>query len=239
MKADLHIHSHHSSDAIGSPEAICEVAVRKGLDAIALTDHDTASGWDAMDAAAAEAGLLFIRGQECKVVENGRGTGEALCLFLREPILSRELPGIAAEVGDQDGLLVAAHPFDPRRPAFNRLDERIGAGWVHAVEALNGRTYRQMANARAAEYAAARGLPVAAGSDAHTASEVGNVYLEAEARTVGDLKRAILDLEVRVCGRTSNPIYSFWSGMRKLGIRGPRVASREFLHMMHGETPSS
>lgn len=221
MRADLHIHSHYSPDAIGTPAGICRAAVRKDLGALALTDHDTSAGWDAMAVATAQAGLLFIRGQERKVVENSRVSGEVLCLFIRDPIRSHDLAGIAAEVREQDGLLVAAHPFDRRRQAFDRLDERMGDCGTLAVEALNGRTYRADANKQASDYAAALALPVTAGSDAHTPSEVGNVYVEAEARTVEELKRAILNREVRVYGRASSPIYSMVSGMRKLGFGGP------------------
>ena len=94
MKVDLHIHSSCSPDAINSPRAICRAAVRKGLDGIALTDHDTAAGWDAMAKAAERAGLLFIPGQERKVIVDGQTLGEVLCLFLRDPVQSRD-PGAA------------------------------------------------------------------------------------------------------------------------------------------------
>lgn len=43
MKCDLHIHS-NCSDGIFSPEQIVEMAKEKGLDCIAVTDHDTVLG---------------------------------------------------------------------------------------------------------------------------------------------------------------------------------------------------
>jgi len=42
MKADLHIHS-TTSDGSDSIEEIIQIAIEKGLDAIAITDHDTLS----------------------------------------------------------------------------------------------------------------------------------------------------------------------------------------------------
>ncbi|MBI4530304.1 MAG: PHP domain-containing protein, partial [Candidatus Latescibacteria bacterium] len=123
IKVDLHLHSFYSPDAISSPQAICAAAMRKGLNAIALTDHDTTTGWEAVREAAEQAGLLFIPGEERKVIVNGRVVGEVLCLFLREPVQSRDLAGIIGEVESQGGLVVAAHPFDRRRPALGRYEE--------------------------------------------------------------------------------------------------------------------
>ena len=43
MRADLHLHS-NASDGSDSPERIVDIAAAKGLDAIAITDHDTLAG---------------------------------------------------------------------------------------------------------------------------------------------------------------------------------------------------
>ena len=43
--ADLHVHTNHS-DGSDSPKKVVERAVRAGLSAIAITDHDTVSGLD-------------------------------------------------------------------------------------------------------------------------------------------------------------------------------------------------
>jgi predicted metal-dependent phosphoesterase TrpH len=218
IKADLHLHSFHSPDAISSPQAICQAAIRKGLNAVALTDHDTTAGWRAMRKAAQQAGLLFIPGEERKVIANGRVVGEVLCLFLREPVQSRDLAGIVEEVQSQGGLVVAAHPFDRRRPALGRYEALAEYHESIAFETLNGRSYGGRGNHQAAIYATIHELPVTAGSDAHTPYEVGNVSVEAEGRTAEELKQAILHYRVLVHGRVSHPIFSFYSGMRKLGL---------------------
>ena len=218
MKVDLHIHSSYSSDAINSPGEICRAALRKGLDAIALTDHDTTAGWRAMRKAADRAGLLFIPGQEQKVILHDEVVGEVLCLFLHEPVRRHDPAGILCEVQQQEGLIVAVHPFDRRRPALGRSQFPFKDGSIVAIEVINGRSYGRQANRRAAAYAALHGLPVTAGSDAHTPFEVGNVYVEAEVGTLDELKHAILSRRVRVRGRVSHPIFSLYSGMRKLPI---------------------
>ena len=38
---DLHLHTHYSADACGSPEDMIEAAKQRGLSGIAVTDHNT------------------------------------------------------------------------------------------------------------------------------------------------------------------------------------------------------
>lgn len=45
MLIDLHTHS-NASDGTDSPSELIDKAISKGLDVIALTDHDTVAGWD-------------------------------------------------------------------------------------------------------------------------------------------------------------------------------------------------
>ena len=60
---DLHIHS-TASDGTDSPSAIVHKAAEIGLDAIALTDHDTLDGLEAAEETAREKGIIFVRGCE-------------------------------------------------------------------------------------------------------------------------------------------------------------------------------
>ena len=61
--ANLHLHSVYS-DGVYSPRELCEKAKALGYGAIALTDHDTAAGYDQLKAAANELGLEHITGAE-------------------------------------------------------------------------------------------------------------------------------------------------------------------------------
>jgi len=67
-----------------------------------------------------------------------------------------------------------AHPYDWRRKghwqpaALARI-----APLVDAIEGFNARCFSAKANAQAAAFAAAHGLPLTAGSDAHTPAEIG------------------------------------------------------------------
>ena len=216
MKADLHIHTKHSRDAISSPEAILRTAGRKGIDALAITDHDTTAGWGEMMEAAEGTGIEIILGEERTVYRNGRVTGELACLFLSSPLISRDPRDILREVRDQGGILCAAHPFDRRRLPFEEIGFLMEDDGV-AIEVFNSRTYDHRGNRRALEFAAGNGFMITAGSDAHTPFEVGNAYVEADVRTLDELKKALIRREVNVVGRRSNPLLSFYSAIGRWG----------------------
>lgn len=66
---DLHTHS-TASDGTTPPEALVRAAADAGLEAVALTDHDTTGGW-AEAAAALPAGLRLVRGTEISCSRDG------------------------------------------------------------------------------------------------------------------------------------------------------------------------
>jgi predicted metal-dependent phosphoesterase TrpH len=63
---DLHNHS-TCSDGLLSPTELIELAARTGVDAIALTDHDTTDGLAEAQAAAKRTGIGFVPGVEISV----------------------------------------------------------------------------------------------------------------------------------------------------------------------------
>jgi predicted metal-dependent phosphoesterase TrpH len=66
MKVDLHSHS-ACSDGLLTPEALVERAVQRGVDMLALTDHDEVGGLAVAHRAADEWGLRLIDGVEISV----------------------------------------------------------------------------------------------------------------------------------------------------------------------------
>jgi 3',5'-nucleoside bisphosphate phosphatase len=63
---DLHNHS-TCSDGLLSPTQLIELAARTGVDAIALTDHDTTDGLEEAATAAQRAGVVLVPGVEISV----------------------------------------------------------------------------------------------------------------------------------------------------------------------------
>jgi 3',5'-nucleoside bisphosphate phosphatase len=71
VRIDLHTHS-RVSDGTDSPDELVRAAQVAGLDVVALTDHDTADGWDEAAATAREIGVELVRGMEISTIHQGR-----------------------------------------------------------------------------------------------------------------------------------------------------------------------
>jgi 3',5'-nucleoside bisphosphate phosphatase len=70
MFADLHLHTNFS-DGTYTPEEVVAQAVKYGLAAIALTDHDTVEGCGRAAQACGAAGIEFITGTELTAEQDG------------------------------------------------------------------------------------------------------------------------------------------------------------------------
>ena len=81
---DLHTHS-TASDGSLSPSALIEEAAKRGISAIALTDHDTINGLEEAAKAAGERGIRFIPGIELQINGNTGGDFHLLGLGITRP----------------------------------------------------------------------------------------------------------------------------------------------------------
>ena len=176
MKFDLHMHTHHSRDCTISTREVIRLCQRRGLDGIAVTDHNTLAG--GLEAAAlAPPGFTVIAGEEVKSSE-----GEIIGLFLHEEIPAGLPPEeTAGRIRAQGGVVIVPHTFDPLRrsplktPALERL---VTAGLVDANEVLNARMALRAHNTRGGDFAARCGLPGTAGSDGHSRPEYARAWIE-------------------------------------------------------------
>jgi len=167
MKFDLHTHTKYSSDGIIEPEKVVKTAIKRGLSGVVITDHDTLKG--SLKAKKYETeNFEVIVGSEISTER-----GEVIGLFLSEEIKSHTFQEALEEIKEQDGIIVLPHPFDDiRRNGINPGKKDIKL--VDCVETFNSRCLRQKYNDKASQFARENGLTVAAGSDAHFASEIGN-----------------------------------------------------------------
>jgi predicted metal-dependent phosphoesterase TrpH len=69
VKIDLHTHSTRS-DGLDTPSQLVTNAAKAGINVLALTDHDTVSGWDEARSKAIELGLGFVPGIEVTSVSD-------------------------------------------------------------------------------------------------------------------------------------------------------------------------
>jgi len=172
MKVDLHVHTCYSGDSLTSLEAIIVACQRRGLDRVAITDHNTIAGALALREMAPE---LVLVGEEIKT-----SAGELIAYFLEEEVPSGLSPQeTIACIRAQEGVVAVPHPLDRlRREAMRRAHLLEIMDQVDALEAFNARTTFPADNRRAGELARQRGLPVTAGSDAHSIYEIGRAYVE-------------------------------------------------------------
>jgi hypothetical protein len=70
-RVDLHVHTTHSDGAY-TPAQVVDLARRSGLAAVAVTDHDTLSGFGPAHAAAAGSGVEVVPGVEISAEHRGR-----------------------------------------------------------------------------------------------------------------------------------------------------------------------
>jgi len=172
MRIDLHCHTFHSPDSLMTLDALLQSMDRRGLDMVAVTDHNTIAGARALHARVP--GRVLI-GEEIKTTQ-----GELIALFVEEEVP----PGLSPEetiarVHAQGALVGASHPLDRLRgDALGMANlESIHRG-LDFLEVLNARMTFPRDNRLAREMAARWGLPGSAGSDAHAPSEVGRAYVD-------------------------------------------------------------
>jgi predicted metal-dependent phosphoesterase TrpH len=91
VRIDLHTHSDRS-DGTDPPRELVAKAAAAGIGVLALTDHDTASGWQEAVAAAEHLGIGLVPGMEISCIYAGAGVH--LLAYLPDPTyapLDREL----------------------------------------------------------------------------------------------------------------------------------------------------
>ncbi|MCT9935059.1 CehA/McbA family metallohydrolase [Planotetraspora sp. A-T 1434] len=105
LAGDLHAHTTHSDGALGVYELAC-VAAERGLDFLAVTDHNTISHHAELPAAAALAGIVLIPGQEITTdLGHANAFGDIGWIDFRRP------PGEWAKaVQERGGILSINHP---------------------------------------------------------------------------------------------------------------------------------
>lgn len=164
---DLHVHTHRSIDSAMEPKHIVKIMEKKGLDGIAVTDHNSIKG--ALEVAKqAPSELHVIVGSEIKTT-----LGEILGLFLKEEISSSNPIEVIDEIRAQGGLTILPHPF--RAHVFTRSNLLTNVEiieQVDAIEVFNART-SNTANQQALHLAQETNKPMVAGSDAHFYPEIG------------------------------------------------------------------
>lgn len=172
MRFDLHIHSKYSTDSNLAVDDILRQAVRKGLDGIAICDHNTIEGSLHAIERVRELNLplLVIPG-----IEVSTSDGHLIVIGIRENIKPglpvSETIGIARQKG---AVLIAPHPF--KKDSLG-----LAARYADAIETFNSRCIFGE-NKRAKEFALSLGKPEVGGSDSHLLSSIGLGFTRIDAQ---------------------------------------------------------
>jgi predicted metal-dependent phosphoesterase TrpH len=202
LTCDLHVHTNFSKDGESSVQEIMRQAENAGLDAIAITDHDSVDG--VKTALACRSRVLVIPGLEVSTKQ-----GHLLVLGVTDLIPSGLDVMATVEIARRMGAVaILPHPYHVWRHGVAR---RMKAGMmvVDAVEAFNSRYIVGSANKKAARVAKRLGKPCVGGSDAHHARFVGfgRTFVDAE-RNVPAILDAIRAGKVS-CGGSKTPLRTY------------------------------
>lgn len=197
LRLDLHNHTSFSSDGVMSPAELLQTARARGLDCIAVTDHNTVEG--ALEARAlAEADPTLPR--VIPGIEVSTADGDVIGLYVRAAIpRGLSLEESVALIRRQGGLVYLPHPFDliRRGTIASRVREQAAAT-ADVVEVLNGRSLSCLAVRNSALLACRHGKPRGAGSDAHGPREVGRAFVTVDRQpSPGDLAQLVRGGELK------------------------------------------
>jgi hypothetical protein len=187
IKIDLHVHSCYSYDSLITPKELDFYANRRGLDGVAITDHDR---FDGALKTEKKTKLFIVPGMEIS-----SSNGHIIALGVNEPIPR----GLSADetverIHEACGIAVACHPgsffkASLRKHTNSRFDavEVINASAVPFGFSVN----------RARQLATEFNLGQVGGTDAHYGPEIGWAYtvIGSELR----LDRVIEAIRKRMC----------------------------------------
>ena len=212
MKADLHIHTGYSPDCVTPLENIIARCNERGINCVGITDHNTIAG--ALDMKRV-APFKVVIGEEIDTKQ-----GEVIGYYISEEI-PRGLTAVETvmRIKEQGGVVCIPHPFDSFRFSAIRRDTLEAlVPHIDVIEVFNSRLLLRRHAARADEFARMHGLLASAGSDAHTAYEVGNAYVEMP--DFNDRSQFLDSLaQGTIVGRISSPLVRLRSNWAKLGRR--------------------
>lgn len=229
MKIDLHCHSEASADC-STPLVLFPARCReRGVRIQAITDHNEIWGAQKLQEIVEEEKvkktgfpLTIIVGEEVSTTH-----GEIIGLFLQEKIPAGMSPKeTVTAIKEQGGLVSLPHGFDPlKRWRLQPAALETVADQIDVVETFNARISQLRWNQAAVDWSKLHGLPMSAGSDAHTLADIGSAWVEVPVQHIRTPQDLLAALQSGVpVGEWTHPViafaYKFWDrSLRRLGVR--------------------
>ena len=192
LKIDIHIHTTMSLDSTVRVEELPFIIRQRGLDGVAITDHDRFSNKHVE-------GVIIIPGIEVSTRE-----GHLLGLGYVGDIS----PGLSVDetvriIHNRGGLAILAHPYDVIRGGIRpaQVTERLDG-----IESINSKAQPYRLSKYLAEKASKRlGIPTFGGSDSHIPETIGDAYtlIESRSKSIDDILNALREGKVKPQGGPS------------------------------------
>ena len=201
LKLDLHVHTVSSYDAHTKREDLPAIIKSRGLDGVAVTEHNIFDPPRFDDA-------LILPG-----VEISSRDGHIIALGINEMIQPR-LPAdeTIQRIHNQDGVAIIPHPYDPVCQCIKiaRLKTRPDAVETVNADALSFYISNWLARRDSTKFK----LPQVGGSDSHIPQTIGDAYtlIDTKSKDLKDILDGIRSGKVSGEGRAT----SIMNKMRKL-----------------------
>ena len=191
ITAEFHCHTVYSGDSSNHVDALIRAARERGIERLAITDHNTIEG--ALKAKELAPDLVVV-GEEVLTER-----GELIAYYVKEKVPKRlTVEETLRRLKAQGAFISVPHPFDLRRDGWP-LEELIELlPEVDALEVFNARCLRKVYNEKALEFAKEWGIPMLAGSDAHSLVELGLAVTHLPAfNNAEELRAAVRETQIR------------------------------------------
>jgi predicted metal-dependent phosphoesterase TrpH len=176
LKLDLHIHSQYSEDGAGTPSEIAKIIKKKGLDGMAITDHNTIKGGlSALKVATKD--FIVISG-----IEISTRDGHIIALNVKENIAK----GLTVEetvekIIDIGGTPIVPHVFRSMSGIKEKKLKNI-VKKIPAIEVFNACSVSQT-NLKTMKLAKKYNIGGTGGSDSHIPNFAGEAYTTFDTNT--------------------------------------------------------
>ncbi|HZY47016.1 MAG TPA: PHP domain-containing protein [Candidatus Bathyarchaeia archaeon] len=167
LKLDLHVHTNRSSDAITPPDQLASLCKVRGLDGLAITDHNILASDSSQD-------MVVLPG-----IEISSRDGHIIGLGVRDTVPQ----GLSADdtirrIRGWGGVSIIAHPYDLLRSS---VKPHLLTTRPDAIEVINSSSFlHSISWKRARDFAEKVEYPMTGGSDSHIPQTLGRAYTEIE-----------------------------------------------------------
>jgi predicted metal-dependent phosphoesterase TrpH len=214
INADLHVHTTYSKDSLITPKDLVYYAKKRGLNAVAVTDHNQLEGaWKI----AKETDFLVIPGMEISSAD-----GHIVALNIKE-LIPRGFSAVETveRIHKAGGVAIACHPYVLFKGC---LRDKVSATF-DGIEVINARAFPFKNSVKKAEESAKKfNLSRVAGTDAHYGPQIGYGYtaIEAAEPSVEAIAKAIVKGDCQPFGQ---PVPAFVNLTQQL-LRLKRMAKK-------------